>query len=171
MKSIVLTGLPGSGKSTLGRMLAERINLPFFDSDEEIEKAEGVTVAEIFAKKGESGFRVAETAVLKKLLDNENTVIATGGGIVEREENLRELKKRAVVVYINRSVEDICSDIDISARPLLADGAERVLRLAERRNALYSDSADIEIINRGTEEEVLERIKEKLVDGKFLPKG
>lgn len=169
MKSIVLIGLPGCGKTTLGRMLAERISLSFFDSDEEIERLTGKTVSEIFAEEGESGFRKTETAVLKHLLDRENTVIATGGGIVECKENIRELKKRAVVVYINRSAEDICADIDISARPLLADGAERVKRLAERRNALYGECADIEVINSGTEEEVLGRITEKLEIRKLLP--
>ena len=158
MKNIILIGLPGCGKTTLGRLAAAELEMNFADCDEEIEKSCGKTVTESFADCGENGFREIETEVLKSLLCRENTVISTGGGIVERDENVSELKKHGNVIYINRSVEDICADIDTSGRPLLKDGAQRVARLAERRNPLYRGCAEVEIENRGDIDGVVRKI-------------
>lgn len=150
MRSIVLIGLPGCGKTTVGRKLAERLKLAFLDCDEETERRENRSISDIFAEIGEDGFRVIESRVLSDVLPKGDCVISTGGGVVERAENISEMKKHGTVVYINRSVEDICADIDTSARPLLKSSAERVRELAARRCGLYRECADIEILNSGS---------------------
>ena len=88
-KPVLLIGMMGCGKSTVGRLLAERMRLPLIDLDEEIARAAGKTIPEIFAQEGEAGFRARETAALERALAREDGVIATGGGIVTRAENIR----------------------------------------------------------------------------------
>ena len=92
MKHLILIGLPGSGKTTVGRLAAERLGLPFSDCDTLIEVETGLTIPVIFAQQGESGFRAVESRILAALLREDTRVIATGGGVVESAENRRLLK-------------------------------------------------------------------------------
>lgn len=140
--NIVLTGMPGCGKSTLGRKAAKALNLDFVDLDTAIEKALGKSITDIFKEEGESGFRKAETAELKKqLLNDSQKIIASGGGIVTQDENLT-LLKNAYVIFIDRPVDIIASDIDSSNRPLLSNSTKsdeyaRLKTLYDKRYPLY----------------------------------
>ena len=105
-KPVLLIGMMGCGKSTVGRLLAERMRLPLIDLDEEIARAAGKTIPEIFAQEGEAGFRARETAALERALAREDGVIATGGGIVTRAENIRMMREKGFVVWLCRPLED-----------------------------------------------------------------
>lgn len=141
---ILLIGMPGCGKSSLGRAAARRLNMKFLDTDTEIEKAEGRTIPEIFAEFGERYFRRAETLALRNVI-GQNAVIASGGGIVTEKENL-EIMKSGTVVFIDRPLECIESDIDTSGRPLLSDNG-RLKRLYDERYDIYRRVCDIRILN------------------------
>jgi shikimate kinase len=147
--TVVLVGLMGSGKTTVGRRLATRLGLPFVDADEAVEAATGRTVAELFAERGEDGFRDAEAEVLAGLLDDRQPlVLAAGGGVVLREANRARLADDAVtVVWLDADPAFLASRIERKAhRPLLA-GAEPprevLARLHRERAPLYREVADV----------------------------
>ncbi|MDY6086914.1 MAG: shikimate kinase [Succiniclasticum sp.] len=157
MKNIVLIGMPGSGKSTLGRYLAELLERDFIDADQEIEKASGKTIPALFAV-SETCFRDWETAVVRKLSRTENKVLAMGGGVVLRKENIACLKENGVVIFIDRSPGDIIRDVNAAIRPLLAAGKERIYELYIQRESLYREAADLTVTNKGTLKDVLVRL-------------
>lgn len=159
MKNIVLIGMPGSGKTTIGKLLAKELGMSFIDMDDYIQKTEQKSIKELFAQ-GESFFRDAETRCSEKLSKLNSYVIAAGGGIVVRKENLDYLKKSSIIVFINRKVEAIISDIDCETRPLLEEGAERLYKLYNDRIKLYKSYCHIEIPNNeSASAAVLEIIK------------
>ena len=143
---VVLIGMPGSGKTTVGRLLAGKLKYSFFDMDECIEKLSGKTVAELF-KIGESVFREWETKVCMELVKKRRAVISAGGGAVERRENVSILKSGCVVIYLSRPVGRIAADINIKSRPLLKDGAGRLYELYKRRGPIYEGAADLTVEN------------------------
>ncbi|MDO5048366.1 MAG: shikimate kinase [Actinomycetaceae bacterium] len=145
MTGIVLVGLPGSGKSKLGRILAPELGLAFIDLDAYIEQSSGQTIAQLF-ERGESHFRDVETRALRDCLEKPDTLIATGGGIVEREQN-RELLQDAVTVFLDIEVEDALGRVaGKTHRPLLAGDARAKLdALAQRRRPLYMEVADVTV--------------------------
>lgn len=143
---VVLVGPMGAGKSTIGRMLAKELGYRFLDSDRIIEDRCGANIPWIFDVEGEDGFRLRETAMLRELSGELQTVLATGGGAVMREENHAHLKRDAVVVYLKTSLEQqVERTRKDKNRPLLQnDNPEAVLRrLFELRDPLYTDLADI----------------------------
>lgn len=155
---IVLIGMMGCGKTTIGRILAKRLNMGFVDADEEIEKAEKRSISEIFESDGEGYFRRAETECLKKIL-GQNRVISTGGGVVVTEENHKILKEsNSVIVFIDRPLENIMGDIKTDSRPLLKEGAERLARLRLERYDKYMDLCSIRVVNDKTKEDVIKEI-------------
>ena len=158
MKNIVLIGMPGSDKTTIGKLLAKKLGLSFFDSDQYIEETQNLTIPQIFEQFGEDHFRKLETDALKELSQKVNSVISTGGGIVEREENINILKKSSVVIFINRPLENLLSDIDTKNRPLLKDGKEKLVGLFERRFELYKKVCHDEVLNNESLENVLNKI-------------
>ena len=119
-KPILLIGMMGCGKSTIGRLLAGRMGLPLIDLDEEIARAAGRSIPEIFAEEGDAGFRLHETAALGRALNAGEAVIATGGGIVTREKNIRMMREKGVVVWLCRPLEDMIADVRQDTRPNLA---------------------------------------------------
>ena len=121
MKNIVLIGMPGSGKSTIGRLLSQQLNMNFIDMDDYIVKVEERSIKELFAE-SEDCFRDAETRCSLELSNMSSIVVAAGGGIIKRKENIDNLKKSSVIIFIDRPVEQIIKDIDCSVRPLLAEG-------------------------------------------------
>jgi shikimate kinase len=134
--NIVLIGMPGSGKSTVGAMAAHQTGRSFFETDALIEAQEGTTIARIFEEKGEGYFRDAESAAVRVLAKEENAVISTGGGVIVRRENMAALSSAGVLFFLDRDPADIAGE-NHGARPLLAGDKNRVLELYEERIALY----------------------------------
>jgi shikimate kinase len=147
---IVLVGMMGAGKSTIGRRLAARLNLAFVDADTEIEAAAGMTIPEIFELHGEPHFRDGEARVIARLLDSGPAVLATGGGSFMREETRRRIAEKAVSVWLKADPDIIMRRVKRRAdRPLLqtADPAATVNRLLREREPVYQH-ADITIASR-----------------------
>ena len=132
MKPIVLTGFMGCGKSTLGRLLAQRLGCQFVDLDGAIERQAGMTIPQIFDRQGEETFRLLETQKLKELLEDSSLVIATGGGAVLREENRALMLQKGVVVFLKAASDVIYQRISLNDRRPLAKGKSR-----EEMAALY----------------------------------
>src|SRR3954451_50021 len=150
-RSVVLVGMMGAGKSTIGRRLAARLRLPFLDADIEIEAAHaGLTIPEIFATHGEPYFRDGEARVIGRLLDSGPAVIATGGGAFMREETRNLIRAKAVSIWLKADADVIMKRVKRRAdRPLLQteDPAATVSRLLEAREPVYQ-SADLTIWSR-----------------------
>jgi len=143
-KKIVLVGPMGAGKSTIGRLLANQLSLPFVDSDHVIEERSGADIPWIFDVEGEEGFRDRETAVLKQLIDEHQLVLATGGGIVLREENRQILKKADAVIFLTAEPEHLVRRTEKDKkRPLLQvdKPQEKILQLLKEREHLYREVA------------------------------
>ena len=161
--NIVLIGMPGSGKSTIGKRLAERLGMEFCDIDEYIEKKEGTTISDIF-NYGEEYFREIEKKAVMEVSNMDSRVIATGGGVVLNYCNIRALKENGMIIFINRSLDDIISDVDISGRPLLKKGKEQLSSLYENRIELYKKYCDIQIKNDKGIDQVVDEIIEAIRD-------
>ena len=159
MKNIVLIGMPGSGKTTLGRYLAEMLNRDFIDADPEIEKDAGKTIPELFAV-SENHFREQETMTTKRLAKLQDKVLAMGGGVVLRQENIISLKENGLIIFLDRSPADIIGDVDTETRPLLAAGRQRIYDLYAQREALYRAAADVTVQNQGRLQDVLAALTE-----------
>lgn len=142
MKNIVLIGLPGSGKTTLGKFLAEKLKVEFYDSDVLVEQESGQTIPELFDQ-GEQVFRDWESRVLTDVAKLQGAVIATGGGAVLREGNMLALKQNGLVVFINRSPEQIQKDLEgTEGRPLLDGDKKKIYELHQQRLPLYEKYQD-----------------------------
>ena len=142
VRSIVLVGLMGVGKSTIGRRLAARLDLPFVDSDHEIEDAAGLSVAEIFSRYGEAHFRDGERRVIARLMEGRAKVIATGGGAFMNEETRGLILAAGTVVWLDADIDVLVQRVARrpGQRPLLAnrDPGEALAELAAARNPVYA---------------------------------
>ena len=157
-QNIVLTGMPGSGKSTIGKALSEKLGKEFVDTDELIIKNEKMPISEIFARHGESYFRFAETEAIKEASAKSGFVIATGGGAVLKKENVDYLRSNGKIFFLNRPIEDILPTDD---RPLSSTRADLQKRFDERY-PIYQKTADEEIFVDGKVENAVRRIEETL---------
>ena len=141
---IFLVGLMGAGKTTVGRALAQRCGLRFVDSDHEIERREGCTIAELFARDGEAAFRDREAAVIDELTQLDGIVLATGGGAVLREASRAALHSRGSVVYLRANPDELANRTRHDrSRPLLqgVDARARLRELFRARDPLYREVA------------------------------
>lgn len=159
---VVLVGMMGAGKTTVGRRLASRLGRPFRDSDQAIEARTGRTVAQIFADDGEATFRALEAEVLTEMLDDdEPAVIAAAGGTVLDPENRRRMRARGTVVWLRVDPELLVDRVRTGThRPLLADDPRATLeRLARQREPRYADVAH-EVVDAGaaSPDEVVEQV-------------
>jgi shikimate kinase len=146
--NLILVGMMGSGKTTMGRVLARHLGKIFVDSDEEIIKRTGVTIPHIFDVEGEAGFRQRESAVIHDLLGRDNLVLATGGGAVLSAQNRAMLQRNGIVIYLKASVHDLWQRTQHDRnRPLLqtADPRARLTELFVHRDPLYRQVSDIVI--------------------------
>ena len=143
MRNIVLVGMPGSGKSTVGKVLSRITGKPFIDMDEEIVRRAGITIPEIFDRDGEKAFRDMETEVAKDLGKEKNQIIATGGGAVLRPENIDALRQNALVILLTRPVDMLPT----KGRPLSKD-INALKKMESERRPYYNAAADITINNR-----------------------
>ncbi|MBQ9045469.1 MAG: shikimate dehydrogenase [Oscillospiraceae bacterium] len=157
-ESIILTGMPGSGKTTVGKLLAKQLGRAFYDSDDEITSRTGHTPNEIIRADGEAAFRDIERDVIAALSLEPGCVIATGGGAILREENIRHLRANGRIFFLDRPISDILPTDD---RPLSSDRAALQKRYDERY-PIYTATADAVIPVTGTPEDVAETIKEVL---------
>ena len=166
-KNIFLIGMPGAGKSTIGKILSENLFLPFYDADIYLESSIGKSISSLFIQ-GEYIFRDIETEILKKLV-LKKAIIATGGGVIVRKENRELLKKEGFVFFIDRKIQDIKKDIQKEYRPLLRKGVS-LESLYEERFPLYKEVADFHILNKGRISEVIDEIQEKIKQLHILQK-
>jgi len=145
--NIVLVGPMGAGKTTVGKQMAQDLNMSFIDVDEELENRTGVSINLIFEIEKEAGFRVRETAMLAELLERKNCVIATGGGIIVADENRQILNQtNGLVVYLKTEVKHQLKRLKRDKKRPLLQGTgrrKRLLNLARIRNPLYEEVADI----------------------------
>jgi len=170
MKSnIALIGFMGTGKTAVGRLLAEKLGKEFIELDVLIEKKAGKTIPEIFKQDGEIAFREREIEATREVGENENAVIACGGGIVLNQINVDRLRKHSVIVYLTASPEVILkrTSSDKDERPLLVaeDKATKVERLLKFRQPFYERAADITVDTSELEvtevvEQILKEVKQ-----------
>ena len=170
-KTIVLVGLMGAGKTTVGRRLARRLGLDFSDSDQEIEKAAQMSVSEIFSSYGEEYFRAGERRVIARLMNDTVCVLATGGGAFINEETRALMKADAITVWLDADLEVLVERTGRrDTRPLLKNGdPEQILaRLMEERAPIYAE-ADIHIHSSdGPHDTVVDAIVNALKDKELL---
>ena len=152
--NIVLTGMSSCGKSTLGKAAADKLGLEFIDMDTEIEKEIQMSIPEYFEAYGEAAFRDVETAVARRLSLLHGKVIATGGGIIERPENIPLLKRNGIIVFIDRSPELLVKDDE--GRPMMKKGFDA---LYTRRKPVYENTADFIVSNNSDEADGLETLE------------
>jgi shikimate kinase len=160
-RHLVLVGLMGSGKSTVGRVVAQKAGLPFVDSDQVIEEEAGMAISDLFAREGEAAFRDREEKVLARILGGESCVLATGGGAVERDQNRSAWTRSGFVVYLKAGLETLLFRLRKSRnRPLLQQGDPRTILegLLQRREPYYA-AADLTVRVDGREiDELAEEI-------------
>jgi len=150
-RSIVLIGMMGVGKSSIGRRLAARLGIPFVDADTEIEKAAGMSIPDIFARHGEANFRNGEARVIARLLESGPQVLATGGGAIMNADTRAAIRQKGVSVWLNAEFEVLIRRISKrrNDRPMLrtSDPAETLRRLLKEREPIYAQ-ADIAVQSR-----------------------
>ena len=145
-KNIVLIGMPGSGKTTLGDILSKELKLNFCDIDKFIEETENKSIPEIF-NISEEHFRTIETKAIEEVALKSNFVVSTGGGVIKSPYNMKLLKRNGLVIFINRPIDNIIRDISTSNRPLLKNDINKLYVLYNERYELYKKYCDYEIIN------------------------
>ena len=155
-QNIVLVGMPSSGKTTIGKQLANELNMQFVDTDKEIEKVSGKTIPEIFEEFGEGGFRDIESQVIADVSSRQNVVIATGGGAILREQNVMLLKGNGKIYFVDRPLPLLITTDD---RPLSSNRDDLIKRYNERYD-IYCSVAYKKIINDGDINNVITAIKE-----------
>ncbi len=146
--NIILIGPMGSGKSTIGQLLAQRLNRDFYDTDFYIEEKTGVDIPRIFDVEGEEGFRQRETRAIEELVSLDNVVLATGGGSVMREENRKLLRSNSYIIFLDTSVEQQLERLrHDKKRPLLQteNPRDRLQQLLAERKPVYMELADLSI--------------------------
>ena len=161
---IILIGLMGAGKTTIGKELSNKLNLRFIDMDDEIEKQSKMSIVDIFEKYGENRFREIESKLLEKIALEDDIIISTGGGIIKVDDNRKLLKKQDNVVFLNGSIDTLVKNVsnDIYKRPLLKDSTDldiKIEELLKERYEKYKESSNIIIdINNKNINEVVSQI-------------
>lgn len=167
MNHIVIIGFMGSGKTRVGKRLAQDLDLPFIDVDRVIMKKMNLSVSEIFQRFGEPFYRALETLVIKELInDKEKKVVSLGSGLPMQEQNQKYMKQLGTIVYIKGSLETLRKRLEMgSSNPLIEgdDKDEKIKKLLKQRDPVYSKYADIEVVT-GVKpfEALIEEIKQKL---------
>lgn len=167
---VILTGFMGTGKTAVGTVLADRLNYLFLDTDMMVEKEIGRSISEIFEKEGEAAFRTYEKKMVKRALDKEKVVIATGGGAVIDPENLNLMKEKGFVIGLSASPEVILQRVsDFEDRPLLKtkDALNKIRSLLSHRSAYYREADKIIDTTSQLIEETVEEILKVLHENNF----
>ena len=159
MKNIYLIGMPGCGKSALGRAVSKKLCMNFIDADEYIVRKSGKTIDEICAECGNDGFRKIESECLLELAELDSSIVATGGGIVTVSDNIPDMKDSGYVIFIDTPLENILNNSSLSGRPLLKDKG-RIYDLYRERIEKYKSCADCIYLNSGTKAQAEEELFE-----------
>ena len=149
--NIILVGFMGTGKSSAGRMIAERLNMDFIDMDDEIVRREGASIPDIFRDRGEPAFRALERALSTELSERANLVISTGGGIVLNPDNIRDFSRTGSVFCLQAKPETILRRVEHDTNRPLLQGGDRLAKISEllaRRQTLY-DTIPLQIDTEG----------------------
>ena len=157
-RNVVLVGMPSCGKTTVGKRLAELTGREFVDTDEEILKRIGMSIADFFAKHGEDAFRKIESEVIADLVKDAGLVVSTGGGAVLKKENVRAIKRNSIVVFVDRPLDMLVVIDDRS----LSSSVDKVKKLYEQRYDIYKSVADEIVDGSGDIDEVANQIRRKL---------
>lgn len=162
MKNVILIGMMGSGKTTVGQLLAGRLKKTLVDTDKLIEAREGMTVSEIFETEGEAAFRSMESGVALALSLRSDLIIACGGGLPLQDQAMAALKESGTVFWLDRDPGEIYDSEDMSARPLAQDGREAFLAKAQERREVYARWADHTITDFTSAISTAARVREVL---------
>jgi shikimate kinase len=172
-RHIVLIGLSGSGKTTLGGLLAKKLDMPLADLDAIIEKRTHMPISKIFEERGEAFFRDMETAVTREVLEKPvASVVATGGGVILRPENVRVLRENGYLIFLDRPVGHIIGDLVYDGSRPLIKKADRLYEMERERRGVYLGAADATLLNAGGMAEALAglvRISQKAVPSPSRP--
>ena len=155
-ENIVLIGMPGCGKSTIGKMLSEKLNKELIDSDIEIEKVINCQIKDFLTESNEEEFRNIESSVINNISLLNNKIISTGGGAVKRYSNVKSLKGNGIIIFIDRSIDNIKTD---DTRPL-SSNVEKLNKLYKERYPLYKNACDYEVSNKGDIHDTVNKIIE-----------
>lgn len=159
---IFLVGMPGAGKTTVGRALAQSQGMDFYDLDAMVQKKADKSIQNIIIHDGEPRFRQYEQEVIRELLGQKPSVIATGGGTVLSEETVKLMRESGFIVFIHRDVTQILEDMDLEIRPLLKESIEYIFRLYEERCPLYEKVCNVKILNISNISDAVEAIEAAL---------
>ncbi len=158
----------GAGKTTIGKYLGQKLGYKFLDVDHEIEKTEKKTINDIFIENGESTFRSIESHVLRSIVSEDNQVIATGGGIVAKKENIELMVEKGKIIYLNLSIETQLVRLkDDHNRPLLKESSDirtTLTDLNKKRGAIYQSIANFSVSSEGDHNNVVNKIINKLFE-------
>lgn len=156
--NIILIGFMACGKTTAGKLLAQKLNMKFIDTDELIEKNEGITISEMFNLYGENYFRQIENKIVKSLEDKSNAVISTGGGIISNIQNINILKKNGKIIFLDTPLEKIKNRLkNNKSRPLNKD-LQSINALYKKRHNLYVNTSDYILSSKGSPFEICNEI-------------
>ncbi len=161
-KNIVLIGMMGCGKTTVGGLLAKQLGFPFVDTDQYIEEGLGRSIPYIFAKEGEGFFRDQERGAAEKLARDAGQVIACGGGLPTRSDSIAALKDSGTVVFLRRDPGEIYDNVSMGGRPLGQQGRKDFLERYAKRKPIYLEWADLVVDVQPTPGETVQRIMEVL---------
>lgn len=156
-KNVVLIGMPGCGKTTLGKIISKNLGFKFFDVDEYIEKKSGKIISQLFDV-SEEYFRSVESEAVYELSKENTSVISTGGGVIKKHINIERLKETGIVIFIDRPVDNIATDVEVSTRPLLRDGVHKLYDLFNERYEIYKKCCDFHVMNDSDINETVKRI-------------
>ena len=159
---IFLIGMPGAGKTTVGKALSKELNRDFYDLDLTIQEKTGKSIQNIIIYDGEEKFRQHEYDAIRELIRNKPSVIATGGGTVLSEKTVQIMRNNGIIVFVNRDVTQILDDLDLEIRPLLKESIEYIFRLYEERYPLYESVSHIKIGNESNISDTVQAIIEAL---------
>ncbi|MGN1183259.1 MAG: shikimate kinase [Faecalibacillus sp.] len=159
MKNIVLIGIMGCGKTTVSKLLSEKLKMPVIDMDEYLIEKHQCSINDMFAV-SEDYFRDLESQACIDLAQLEGYIISTGGGVIKRKKNSDILKQTGTIIYLDRPVDNIVHDVATADRPLLKEGPQKLYQLFDERHQLYLDACDYHVHNDGTLADVVNKIIE-----------
>ena len=155
--NVVLIGMMGCGKTTIAKLLKDKLHKQWIDMDQYIENQYQMSISQMFDI-SEDYFRERETACCLEIAQQKHCIISTGGGVIQRYENIEALKQSGYIIYIDRPIPLILEDVDTSSRPLLKDGTQKLYDLYQVRHPLYLQACDYHVDNDGTLEDVCHKI-------------